>query len=176
MKILRYCIFFVVGGVLSVRASQNSTVLPEQDRKDECTDRTRIVISGIPGEKPLEISALDLLRCMSHCKDVLVVNVLGKRFWEDARIKGSICAPLKELEQEAKKWDKNQKIVVYCACKQCDASAKAYALLKKMGFKKVLAYEGGIREWYQNGLPCEGPCKYEYLVRNDDDRTENKRP
>ncbi len=127
-------------------------------------------------DKPLEISAQDLLRCLSHCNDIKVVNVLGRRFWEDARIKGSISAPLKQLEAQAQNWNKNEKIVVYCACRECDASAKAYNILKKMGFKRVLAYEGGIREWYRNGLPCEGPCKYEYLVRNDDYRGEEKRP
>lgn len=123
-----------------------------------------------------EISAQDLLRCITHCRDVRVVNVLGRRFYDDARIKGSVCAPLKELETEARTWNRNEKIVVYCACKQCDASAKAYLILKKMGFKRVLAYEGGIREWYRNGLPCEGPCKYEYLMRDDDNRGEEKRP
>lgn len=122
-----------------------------------------------------EISSKDLLHCISHCRDVMVVNVLGRRFWEDARIKGSICAPLKELEQTAGQWDKNQKIVVYCACKQCDASQKAYDMLKKMGFRRVLAYEGGIREWYNLQYPCEGPCEYEYLIRTDDYQGEEKR-
>ena len=164
---------FMILVVSWANGSQEPSSAAMQDHRNECSGNIYI---NIPGQKPLEISSQDLLRCMSHCNDVLVVNVLGKRFWEDARIKGSICAPLKELEKEAQKWDKNQKIVVYCACKQCDASAKAFNLLKKMGFKKVLAYEGGIREWYRTGLPCEGPCKYEYLMRDDDNRGEEKRP
>lgn len=173
MKKIKHCIFFVVIlGFLFVGADQKKLEQSKQDYRDECVNKSYVIAAG---EAPLEISAEDLLRCITHCNDVKVVNVLGKRFWEDARIKGSICAPLKELEQEAQKWGRNQKIVLYCACKQCDASAKAYNTLKKMGFKRVLAYEGGIREWYQKGLPCEGPCDYEYLRRNDDDRSENKR-
>lgn len=172
MKKLMSGVMLAVLTIIMVDASQSPSYGSMQDHRQECNT----AYISVPGEKPLEISADDLLRCMTHCNDVLVVNVLGRRFWEDARIKGSICAPLKELEQEAKKWDKNQKIVVYCACKQCDASAKAYKLLKGMGFKKVLAYEGGIREWYRNQLPCDGPCKYEYLMRDDDNRGEEKRP
>lgn len=173
MNKVRSTILLTVLGIHLVHADQNLDGAQAKNYKDECTNK---VYLSLAGEKPMEIGASDLLRCMSHCNDVLVVNVLGRRFWEDARIKGSVCAPLKELEQEARKWDRNQKIVVYCACKQCDASAKAYRLLKSMGFKRVLAYEGGIREWYRNGLPCEGPCKYEYLRRDDDNRGEEKAP
>lgn len=178
----RISILCIITIMSPVYGQENISHGSMQDHRDECGNSVYV---GVPGQKPLEIDADDLLRCISHCNDVLVVNVLGRRFWEDARIKGSICAPLKELEKEAQKWDKNQKIVVYCACKQCDASAKAYSMLKKMGFKKVLAYEGGIREWYRKyrgvkdhtGRPlCEGPCKYEYLDRDDDNRGEERKP
>lgn len=177
MKIVGYGIVFIACFSLCAGAVDRN---PIQDHQDECLQGGQILT---PGQKAPEISAPDLLSCITHCNDVMVVNVLGKRFWEDARIRGSVCAPLKDLEQEAKKWNKNQKIVVYCACKQCDASAKAYRLLKSMGFKRVLAYEGGIREWYRmyNGRKdhagrqlCEGPCKYEYLRRDDDNRGEEK--
>jgi rhodanese-related sulfurtransferase len=91
------------------------------------------------------------------------VNVLGKMLYDDAHISGSINAPLRFLEEKAKDWDKGREIIVYCACYECDASQKACRLLTYMGFNNVLAYEGGIREWFQKGYPCNGPCKESYL-------------
>lgn len=98
----------------------------------------------------------------------MVVNVLGRRFWEDSRIPRSISAPLKELDEICKSWDKNQEIIVYCAARECDASYKAYKLLVSLGFTNVTAYEGGIREWYQSfgKEGTEGPCQYKFLKEN----------
>jgi len=109
------------------------------------------------------ISAQSLLSKIQKNENILVVNVLGSRFHEDAHIKGSINAPLRFLENTAASWDKKQQIIVYCACQECDASQKACKLLHAMGFNDVLAYEGGMREWFQLGYPCNGPCKEAYL-------------
>lgn len=120
-------------------------------------------------DKIPEITAEQLLKKINR-SNILVVNVLGKRYYDDARIKGSISAPLRILTDVAKSWDKNKEIIVYCACRECDASAKAYRILKEMGFAHVIAYEGGIREWYKKGYPCEGSCKLDYLWGEGDSR------
>jgi rhodanese-related sulfurtransferase len=96
--------------------------------------------------------------------------VLGRKYWYDARIKGSISAPLRILATEAQQWNKEQEIVIYCACRECDASEKAYKLLAELGFKNLWAYEGGIREWWKLGYPCEGPCVMQYLREEGDSR------
>ncbi len=100
--------------------------------------------------------------------DFVVVNVLGPNLFADCHITGSVHAPLDQLCKiaptwEEKGWNKNKTIIVYCALDECDASAKAYYMLRGMGFEKVRAYEGGIREWYQLGFSCEGPCSFDYL-------------
>jgi rhodanese-related sulfurtransferase len=120
-------------------------------------------------DKVPEISAEALLKKINK-PNILIVNVLGKRYYEDARIKGSISAPLRILVDVAKSWDKKKEIIVYCACRECDASAKACKMLKAMGFENVVAYEGGIREWYKKGYPCEGACKLDYLWGEGDSR------
>lgn len=121
------------------------------------------------GFKVQEISAEQLLEKINNKElNMLVVNVLGERYYEDAHIAGSISGPLKVLDQVAKGWDKNKLVIVYCACRECDASLKAAKLLVAMGFKNVLAYEGGIREWYKKGYPCGGPCKEAYLNEEGD--------
>lgn len=93
----------------------------------------------------------------------LIINVLAKENYEDCHIKGSISVPYDQLEKYAQKLDKNQEIIVYCAHYQCPRSREAYKLLHKLGFKNVRAYEGGIREWFQLGLPVQGSCKADYL-------------
>lgn len=119
-----------------------------------------------------EISAQDLLKRLDE-PALRIVNVLGKKYYDDAHIKGSISAPLRLLEDIARSWDREQEIVVYCACKECDASEKAFGVLVRMGFTRVLAYEGGIREWWKLGYPCEGPCAMQYLREEGDSRKIN---
>jgi rhodanese-related sulfurtransferase len=93
----------------------------------------------------------------------IVINVLDKEHYNDCHIKGSISVPYEELEKYAQKLDKKQEIIVYCAHYQCPKSRMAYKLLEKLGFINIRAYEGGIREWFQQGLPVNGACKADYI-------------
>lgn len=92
-----------------------------------------------------------------------VINVLDKKFYDDAHIPGSIHVPLLEIEKRAKNWLKTTEVVVYCSNYTCSASGKIAADLKKMGFEKVWAYEAGMAGWKQAGLPVDGPAKEKYL-------------
>lgn len=113
---------------------------------------------------PRTITTDDLESKIKKNKDLKVINVLGKMLHEDCRIAGSTNTPLRFLEKEAQAWTaKDQEIVIYCACAECDASVKAYRLLKTMGFTNLWEYEEGIREWHQKGKATEGPCKEDYL-------------
>lgn len=100
----------------------------------------------------------------------LVINVLAEENYQDCHIKGSIHVPYDELRDYAQNLNKNQEIVVYCAHYDCPKSKQAYELLQKMGFTNIAAYEGGIREWLQLGLPVQGKCKADYL------KEPNKKP
>lgn len=95
--------------------------------------------------------------------ELIVINVLDKKLYDDCHIKGSINVPFEEVEQFAKKLDKNTHIVLYCSNYMCTASGAAARSLKKMGFENVWAYEAGMAEWHQNKLPVEGSCKESYL-------------
>lgn len=103
-------------------------------------------------------------------KNFLLINVLSKESYQDCHIKNSINIPLENIE-DINKYIKNLNldtpIIVYCASYACSASSIAWHKLKDMGFKNVKAYEGGIKEWYQNNLPVEGPCKLDYLKIKD---------
>ena len=98
---------------------------------------------------------------------ILVINALAKEYYDDCHIKGSISIPLNELANYAKKLDKNQEIVVYCATYDCPVSKKAWHLLNDLGFKNLKAYEGGMNEWLKIGFAYEGACKSDYLKKEN---------
>lgn len=94
----------------------------------------------------------------------IVLNVLAPQAYERLHIKGSVSAPYDRLERgEFDDLCREKKTVVYCASFDCGASRKAAALLKERGID-ASAYEGGIREWAEFGLPTEGSMSsQEYL-------------
>lgn len=98
-----------------------------------------------------------------------VINVLEKKFYDDAHIAGSINVDYADLEKEAAGWDKDATIVVYCSNYACTASSGAARILTGLGFNDVRAYEGGMAEWYQlskqdAAYAVEGPSKEDYLA------------
>lgn len=114
-----------------------------------------LVLSGCwPGEKKKADAA----------SKFVVVNVLGPSEHQDAHISGSINVPLENLEKISQEWPKDTRIVVYCGNYMCTASGHAAKTLTGLGFKDVLAYEGGVAEWKQKGFPVEGPAQAGYLA------------
>ena len=98
-----------------------------------------------------------------------IINVLDKDAYDDCHIKGSINIPFEELESEAEKLNKNATTVVYCSNYQCAASKMAASMLKNKNFQIVYAYEAGMADWYQNGLPVVGACKASYLKNKNEE-------
>lgn len=89
--------------------------------------------------------------------DTVIVNVLGMQAYNSIHIRNSLSIPLNVLENGGwKDLPKEKLIITYCHSASCNASKMAASILKKNGFSKVAAYEGGIREWTENGLPSDG--------------------
>lgn len=87
---------------------------------------------------------------------VVVVNVLEPQAYEKIHIKGSVSIPQSALQ--AGRWkelDKSKEIVTHCSSYTCNASREAATFLEAQGYN-VRAYEGGMREWAESGLPTEG--------------------
>lgn len=97
--------------------------------------------------------------------EVQLINVLDEQTYADCHIEGSTNIPFDQLEDSVFDWDRNNKIVVYCANYLCPMSRLAWQKLERMGFKNIWAYEGGIVEWHQMGLPVAGACSMEYLSK-----------
>jgi rhodanese-related sulfurtransferase len=92
-----------------------------------------------------------------------VINVLSPEVYQDCHIKGTINVPHDRLADFVQNLPKDTEIIVYCAHYQCPLSKQSAHLLMNLGFTNVKAYEGGIVEWYQDGLPVEGRCQMEFL-------------
>jgi len=99
------------------------------------------------------ITKEELLKKMKEGR-VQVVNVLDPEWYKLGIIKGSKRIPLDELDQRLSELDRAREVVTYCANTQCTASSEAAKKLAQKGFK-VRAYEGGIKEWKETGLPTE---------------------
>ena len=98
----------------------------------------------------------------------VVINVLDKQLYDDCHIKGSINVPFESIEQCTNLINTDAEIVVYCTNHMCSTSDYACKKLQELGFKKVWVYEGGTAEWYQQGLPVQGPSKSLYLTKHVD--------
>lgn len=103
-----------------------------------------------------------------------VINVLDKKFYDDAHIPGSIQIPVMEVVDRVKNWSKSTEIVVYCSNYKCTASGMIAKKLKKAGFEKVFAYEAGMAGWKQAGLPVDGLAKEKYLDAENEKFSDRK--
>ena len=110
-----------------------------------------------------DITADELRDKMAQNPDALIINVLSEKWYTDCHIEGSINIPLNTLIYVMDQYERDREIVVYCALYECDASEKAYVLLRSMGFEHVVDYRGGIKEWFQLGYPVIGLCASTYL-------------
>jgi rhodanese-related sulfurtransferase len=100
------------------------------------------------------ITAAELSACLLD-EDVLIVNVLPREWYEQARIARSISIPLDELPGRAADLNRSKNLVVYCASRECMDSSKAARFLTALGFD-VAVFAGGMKEWRELGLPWEG--------------------
>jgi rhodanese-related sulfurtransferase len=114
-------------------------------------------------EKIVTITAEDLKDNLERSANFVVINVLDEDVFNDCHIKGSINIPLAKLKETVQNWDKNKSIVTYCAQITCPLSKKAYVVLRELGFKRIAAFEGGMKEWKQKGLESVGKCERDYL-------------
>src|SRR6266496_3716876 len=96
--------------------------------------------SGIP-----EITVQDLQRLRQEKADFVLVDVREPHEWAISAFPESVKIPLGELPQNLNRLSTADEIVVHC--KSGGRSAKAVALLREAGFRKVRNLTGGINRW-----------------------------
>lgn len=104
-----------------------------------------------------KITRDELVRMREEGKDFKLVDVLSRESFRNEHIKGAISLPVDEIEKGASKLlKKSDLIVTYCASFDCQASTNAAEKLLSLGFKNVLDYKGGLKEYKEGDLPLEG--------------------
>lgn len=86
-------------------------------------------------------------------EDAQVLDVREQAEWAKGHIHGARHLPSGEIAQRVGELEKfrTKPLIVVCASGQRSASASG--ALRKAGFEKVFALDGGIGAWEQAGLP-----------------------
>jgi len=104
-----------------------------------------------------KITRDELMKMKSGGERFKLVDVLDAEHYQKEHIKGAISLPVSDIEKKAGKMlKKAEKIITYCAGFDCQASTNAADKLISMGYKNVLDYKGGIKDYKEAGLPLEG--------------------
>ena len=105
----------------------------------------------------IKITRDELIRLIDSGEKFKLVDVLDAAHFEKEHIKGAISLPAADIEKKAVNMLKRaEKIVVYCASFDCQASTNAAEKLLVLGFKNVLDYKGGLKDYKEANLPLEG--------------------
>ena len=104
----------------------------------------------------------ELKNMLDKGQKLILVNVSCEEDFEDERIPGSKHVYFNDDDEDfvsqisnlAKSRD--DLIIVYCRGMKWPPSVLATIALEKAGYRNVMAYEGGIRDWKKAPYPIEG--------------------
>lgn len=104
-----------------------------------------------------EISAKELYNELKSDKPPVLVNALASDAYMAKRIPGSINIPA-EKENIIKSVipDRDQKIVVYCANSDCNASPTLAGKLMDLNYSNVHDFNAGLAGWRKEGYELTG--------------------
>jgi len=103
------------------------------------------------------ITRAELIELIGSKTKFKLVDVLDKEHYGKEHIKNAISLSFNEIEEDAKNLlDKKEKIVVYCASFECQASTKAAQKLQALGYENVLVYKGGLKDYKDAGFALAG--------------------
>lgn len=86
-------------------------------------------------------------------EDAQVIDVRDQPEWAKGRIAGSRHIPVGQIDQRIGDLEKFKERPLIVVCASGMRSASACSTLRKAGFEKVFALDGGIGAWEQAGLP-----------------------
>ena len=106
------------------------------------------------------ITADELHEKLQTDSGFVLIDTLGERSYNRAHLPGavSIDAHADDFVDQVKEKvpDTDQQIIVYCASFQCQLSPQAAEKLTEAGYSNVFDFEGGLKDWAQQGYDLEG--------------------
>ena len=101
------------------------------------------------------ISINDLVKKFKDNDKFVLVDARSREDYEKSHLPGALSVPVEDVRDYAGRLDKNEQVITYCGSFQCQASTAAAKEFMGLGFKNVLDYKGGIKEWTENHYPTE---------------------
>jgi rhodanese-related sulfurtransferase len=104
-----------------------------------------------------EITREGLKAKLDRGEEVVLIETLGSKYYEDAHLPGAINIPHTEVDALTPEMlpDRSAQIVVYCSNRACQNSPQAARRLAASGYENVYDYEEGKQDWIEAGLPTE---------------------
>ena len=109
-------------------------------------------ITGVP-----RVERKELKWKIDRAEPLVLLEILPEEEYRKGHLPDAISVPPERVAELVPELvpDREAEIVVYCAHSQCMASRRAAQELEALGYTNVSAYEGGKRDWADNGLPLE---------------------
>lgn len=106
------------------------------------------------------ITARELKTLLERSEDIVLVDVREKNEYEKGHICGSINMPAEFIERDAPDALAEDSLIVVSGGSPEEAeSAVGVDKLATIGYKHILRFTGGIKEWKEAGYCFEGPRK-----------------
>jgi rhodanese-related sulfurtransferase len=104
------------------------------------------------------ITREDLRQKIESGDDFVLVDALAPMSYAASHLPGAVNMPPEWVDERAARLipERTSEIVVYCSDSACDASVTVAGRLIELGYRNVLHYAEGKRDWMDAGLPLEG--------------------
>ena len=89
-------------------------------------------------------------------EDFRLIEVLLPGLFDEWHIPGAINIPADDMKEIAPgRLKRDEEIIVYCKDLECGASMRAANALLGLGYKKIIDFAGGKKDWIDKGYPIE---------------------
>ncbi len=116
-------------------------------------NQTQTEASWAPITRRRSIPEVETTWVAEHFGEARVIDVreLDELTGSLGHIPGVEHVPLGQLDEVARGWDRDQKIVL--VCRSAGRSGRAATALERLGFTRVASMAGGMLEWNEEDLP-----------------------
>ncbi len=137
--------------VIALVAFLPNTYAGEDNMKTNTFDTVMKEAQVADGAKLIIYEQFKAIR--SSKEPYILLDVLGPDSYAKGHIEGARSFPLETISDKtaAAMFPKDAQIIVYCASFQCTASTMGAKKLTGLGYKNVLDYKGGLKEWQEKG-------------------------
>jgi len=95
---------------------------------------------------------------IDHGEDFVLVDALSPIAFAMSHLPGAINLTPGWVDDRARRRipDLDTEVIVYCESSDCDSSVAVANRLVDLGYRNILHYAEGRRDWAEAGLPLEG--------------------